>query len=87
MAGIDDLIGTISQIKQSAEELTTMVAAASQSLASQSASIAALSGSRSRSGQEAATQVRMASAGLGNASASLLTLSSECNTFVRDLEK
>jgi hypothetical protein len=87
MAGIDELIGTISQVKESAQELTQMVAVASQNLASQSANIAALSGSRSRSGQEAAAQVRAASVELGNASASLITLGSECDAFVKDLEK
>jgi methyl-accepting chemotaxis protein len=87
MASLEELVGTISQVKAGAEELTSMVAMAATALKRQSGEISALGGSVSQSGRTATQRVSVAANGLDTAVASLSKLASECDTFVQDIRK
>ena len=86
MATYQELIGEVHYIKQMSEELSTMVAAANQNLANQSAVISNLVRG-SQTGQEAAMALAAVNHTLGAAAASMRTLGRTCDTCLQNLTK
>ena len=87
MASFDELMREITSLKQSSEELSTMIKYAGDELNNNSTTIMALGGRISESGRRAASAVGVASRSLLQASASMLTLSHTCDECVAQLSK
>ena len=84
MASIQELIGTVSQIKVSSDELSVLVGAAAASI-SQSAGKIAMISQGSKSGQEATSQVNMAASKLSEVASALRVLSSDCGGMMQEI--
>ena len=87
MVSFDELMREIASLKQTSEELSTMIKYAGDELNKNAATIMGLGGRVSESGRRAANAVGVASRSLLQASASMLTLSHTCDECVTQLSK
>lgn len=86
MATLQELVNELQQIKTTAEELSTMVSFASESLRQHSQQIVQLT-QPSQSGRDAAQAVGIAGQALANAAVSMRTLSRTCDNYLRSIQK
>lgn len=86
MASVQELIGEVSSIKQTSDELVNMVSAAGSTLNQQANAIGALVRG-SRTGQEAVMTVGIAARSLSVAAASMKSLSRMCDNYIRGVSQ
>ena len=86
MASVQELIGEITSIKQSSDELANMAAAAGTTLNRQASAIGALVRG-SRTGQEAVMTVGVAARSLSLVAASMKSLGRMCDNYVRGVSQ
>ena len=81
-----ELIGKVSGLKLTSEQLSTMISSAAQSLVKSTTQIGALT-QGSQSGGQARDSVNVASRSLSDAAASLQALGRACDDFIQNAAK